>query len=170
MKTNTLRKDEDRRTDQHETVKEQLRDEVHDEIKRESDTTDQEKAEIQSVAHELKHKAIKEVATTEGEISRGRQMARVSQVINYLFGIIYGLLGLLIALELMGARQSSGFKQFIDAVTAPLITPFKGLLPTPSAGNSQLMLSYIIGVAVYGLVHLALRGLLRVMAERQTAV
>jgi hypothetical protein len=170
MKSNSLRKEENRRTDQHEAVKGQLRDQVHDEITRKSDITTQENAELDSVAHELKHKAIREVSVTESEISRGRQLARLSQVINYVFGLIYGLVGLLIALELMGARQSSGFKQFIDTVTMPLVAPFKGLMPDPSIGSFQLKLSYIIGLAVYVLLHFAVKGLLRLFVQRQTTI
>src|SRR5262249_22466547 len=131
---------------------------------------DHETAKIESVAHDLKQKAVHEVSATETEIQRAREVARVSQVINYLFGLVYGLLGLLIALELIGARESSGFKQFINAVTAPLVAPFKGLMPDPRVGNYQLMLSYIIGLVVYALLHFAVKGLLRVIAERQTRV
>jgi uncharacterized protein YggT (Ycf19 family) len=170
MKSNALTKDETRKTDQHETVKDQLRNQVHDEIQKKSRIDDREKSEIESVAHDLKHKAIHEVSATESEIAQSRTAARISQVINYIFGLIYGLLGLLIALELIGARESSGFKQFINVVTAPLVAPFKGLMPDPRVGNYQLMLSYIIGLVVYGLIHLALKGLLRLMAERPTTV
>jgi uncharacterized protein YggT (Ycf19 family) len=167
---NSLRQDEDRKATQHETVKGELREQVHEEIKQRSDIDDQEKAEIQSVAHELKHKAIHEVSSTEREIVHARQFARISQVVDYLFALVYGLLGLLIVLELMGARQSSGFKQFLDAVTYPLVAPFKGLMPDPRVGNFQLMLSYVIGLIVYGLIHLAVRGLIRLMAQRQTSI
>jgi uncharacterized protein YggT (Ycf19 family) len=170
MQPNSLRKDEDRKTDQHETVKGQLRSQVHEEIKRKSNINNEEKAEIESVAQELKHKAIREVSTTETELSRAKNVARTSQVVDYLFGLVYGLLGLLIILELIGARQSSGFKRFVDTVTYPLVAPFKGLMPDPSVGNFQLMLSYIIGLIVYGLIHLAVRGLMRLMVERKTTV
>jgi hypothetical protein len=170
MKSNSIRKDEDRKLDQHESVKGQLRDQVHEEIRRGSDIDDREKADIRSVAHDLKHKAIHEVSATESEISRGRIVARISQVIDYVFGLVYGLIGLLIALELMGARQASGFKQFIDTVTWPLVAPFKGLMPDPRVGNFQLMLSYIIGLVVYGLIHLAIKGFLRLTAERRTTI
>jgi hypothetical protein len=170
MRSNSLRKDEARRTDQHETVKGQLRNQVHDQIKRSSGIDERERAEIDFVAHKLKHRAIHEVADTEREVSRARQVARIAQVVNYVFGLIYGLIGLLIALELMGAREGSGFKQFIDTVTLPLVAPFKGLMPDPRLGNYQLMVSYIIGLVVYGLVHIAVRGLLRLAAERRTTV
>src|SRR2546422_9114743 len=167
---NSLKQDEDRRATQHETVKGALRNQVHEEIKQKSDVDEQERAEIESVAHDLKHKAIHEVSATEREIARARQFARISQVVDYLFGLVYGLLGLLIALELMGARQSSGFKQFLDAVTYPLVAPFKGLMPDPRVGNFQLMLSYVIGLIVYGLIHLAIRGLIRLIAQKPTAI
>ena len=167
---NSLKQDEDRKATQHETVKGELRKQVHDEIKQRSDIDDREKAEIESVAHELKHKAIHEVSTTEREIVRARQFARISQVVDYAFALVYGLLGLLIALELLGARQSSGFKQFLDAVTYPLVAPFKGLMPDPRVGNFQLMLSYVIGLIVYGLIHLAIRGLIRLIAQKPTAI
>jgi uncharacterized protein YggT (Ycf19 family) len=167
---NSLKQDEDRRATQHETVKGALRNQVHEEIKQRSDVDDQEKAEIESVAHDLKHKAIREVSATELEVTRARQFARISQVVDYLFGLVYGLLGLLIALELMGAHQSSGFKQFLDALTYPLVAPFKGLMPDPRVGNFQLMLSYIIGLIVYALIHFAVKGLIRLMAQRQTTI
>jgi uncharacterized protein YggT (Ycf19 family) len=170
MRSNSLRKDEARRTEQFESVKGELGKQVRDEIKKKSANDDREKTGIESVAHELKEEAIHEVAATESEIARARTVARISQVINYLFGLIYGLIGLLIALELMGARESSGFKQFINLITAPLVAPFKGLMPDPRIGNYQLMLSYIIGLVVYGLLHLAMKGLLRLAGERETSI
>ena len=170
MKSNSLRKDEDQRTDQYESVKDQVRNQVHEEIQRKSGIDSREKAEIESVAHDLKHEAIHEVAATENEISRARTVGRISQVMDYLFGLVYGLLGLLIALELMGARDSSGFKQFMNAITRPLVAPFRGLMPDPRVGHYQLMISYIIGLIVYGLIHLAVNGLLRLLAERKTSI
>ncbi|PYS28119.1 MAG: hypothetical protein DMG11_13890 [Acidobacteria bacterium] len=167
---NSLKQDEDRKATQHETVKGELREQVHDEIKQRADIDEHEKAEIESVAHELKHKAIHEVSTTEQEVTRARQFARISQVVDYLFGLVYGLLALLIALELLGARQGSGFKQFLDTVTYPLVAPFRGLMPDPRVGNFQLMLSYVIGLIVYALIHFAIKGLIRLMAQRPTVI
>lgn len=170
MKSNSLRQDDERRTEQHEAVKGELGSQLRNEIKKKSESDNREKAEIESVAHELKEKAIHEVSATESEIARARTVARISQVIDYLFGVIYGLIGLLIVLDLIGARESSGFKQFINVITAPLVAPFRGLMPDPRFGNFRLMLSYIIGLIVYGLLHLAVRGLLRLATERQTTV
>jgi uncharacterized protein YggT (Ycf19 family) len=119
------------------------------------------------VAARLKHKATAEVAETESELERARRSLRVSQVVDYVFFLIYGLIGLEIALELFGARQSSGFKRFLDAVTWPLLAPFRGLMPDPAVGSLQLMLSYIVALVVYFLLHRAVIGLLRLFAERK---
>jgi uncharacterized protein YggT (Ycf19 family) len=152
------------------SLRDELGNQVRNEIKKKSENDNREKAEIESVAHELKHKAIHEVFDNESEVARARTVARISQVVNYVFGLIYGLIGLLIALDLMGARESSGFKQLINLLTAPFLAPFRGLMPDPRVGNFRLMISYIIGLIVYALLHLAIRGLLRLAAERQTTV
>jgi uncharacterized protein YggT (Ycf19 family) len=80
------------------------------------------------------------------------------------------LIGLEIGLELLGARQSSGFKRFLDTVTTPILGPFRGLLPDPAVGSLQLMLSYVAAFAVYVIIHQAVKRLLRLFAERQSTV
>ena len=52
----------------------------------------------------------------------------------------------------------------------PLCAPFKGLLPTPGVGSFRLMLSYIVALAVYVLLHMAVNGLFRLFVHRKTAV
>jgi uncharacterized protein YggT (Ycf19 family) len=163
--------DEARRIAQHETVKGKLQEDVHARIAQESATSSPaEQAEVKSVAADLKHKATAEVAETEGELSRARRMIRVSQVGEYAFFVIYGLIGLEIVLELFGARQASGFKRGLDAVTWPLLAPFRGLMPDPAVGSMQLMLSYVAAFVVYVLLHLAFNGLLRLFTQRKSSV
>jgi hypothetical protein len=95
---------------------------------------------------------------------RAASASRVVQVIDFAFFLVLSLLGLEIALELLGARQSSGFKQFLDAVTAPLVQPFAGLLPNPSFRSAQLMLTYVAALVVYAILHQAIRRLVRIVA------
>ncbi|HJQ71742.1 MAG TPA: YggT family protein [Blastocatellia bacterium] len=163
--------DESRRVAQHEAIKGTVREEVHSEIARKADRLDPvERAEADQVAEELKHKAVHEVRETETEIDRARGVARVSQVIDYIFYLIYGIIGLEIILELIGARESNGFKNFIDTIASPLLAPFRGLVADPARGAMQLRLSYIVALAVYLLLHLAINGLLRMIAHRKTTV
>lgn len=163
--------DESRRIAQHEAVKNNIRSEVHSEIARHADDRGSaDSAQLEAVAGRLKHKAVKEVTLTEAEIDRARIVARISQVVDYLFYIAYGIIGLEVLLEALGARESSGFKQLIDSLATPLLAPFKGLIFDPARGPYRFMLSYIFGLIVYVLLHLAVNGLLRMVVHRKTAV
>lgn len=103
------------------------------------------------------------VAAERGD-ERAASVSRVAQVIDYVFFLVFSLIGLEIVLELLGARQSSGFKQFLDAVTAPLVQPFAGLLPNPSFRSAQLMLTHVAALVVYAILHQAIRRLVRILA------
>ncbi|MFY9558438.1 MAG: YggT family protein [Blastocatellia bacterium] len=163
--------DESERIAEHEAVKREARKGVHAEIADQADRLDErDKARAAEVGDQLKQKAITEVADTEAELDRARGVARISQVVDYLFYIIYGLIGLEILLDLLGARDSNAFKNLIDRLNAPLLAPFRGLMPDPSSGRFQLRISYIVALIVYVLLHLAINGLLRLIAHRKTAV
>jgi len=166
-----LAADEARRIAQHESVKSEVREQVHAEITRKSDArSPADQADAEALAESLKRKAVREVAATESELDRGQSAARASQVVDYIFYIVYGIIGLEIVLDAIGARQSAGFKQFIDAIATPFLAPFRGLMPTPGVGSFRLMLSYIVALAVYILLHMAVNGLLRLMVHRKTVV
>lgn len=163
--------DESRKMAQHEAVKGAVRDEVHSEIARKAerlDPADRERTDV--VAERFKERAVEEVAQTETEIDRARGAARISQVVDYIFFFIYGLIGLMIILDLIGARRTNAFYGFISAVTGPLLAPFRGLVDDPSTERIRFRLSYIVALIVYLLVHLAVNGLLRLIAHRKTVV
>ena len=166
-----LAADEARRISQHESVKGAVRENVHAEISREAArSTPGEHAQTEQIAGSLKHRAVQEVATTESELERSKSVARVSQVVDYIFYLVYGVIGLEIVLNLLGARQSAGFKQFIDALGAPFLGPFRGLLLEPGIGRFRLMTSYFLALGVYLLLHMAVNGLLRIFVHRKTVV
>jgi uncharacterized protein YggT (Ycf19 family) len=171
MESQTLADDEARRIAQHELVKARLEDDVHARIAQESAASSPaEQAEVKSVAAGLKQKATAEVAETERELQRARRMTRIAQVGEFVFFVIYGLIGLEIVLELFGARQASAVKRFLDTVTLPLLGPFRGLMPDPAVGSMQFMLSYVVALIVYILLHRALNGVLQLFAERKSSI
>ena len=166
----TLTKDEERRLAQHEEVKAKVVNDVQAKILEDADqVAPDERQHVERVARDLKRKAIDEVGEKEHEIRRGRAVIRMSQVVDYLFCVVYGLIGLQVVLEMIGAREGSGFKQFMNTVTAPLLAPFRGLVVDPGVGPFQFMLSYVMALLIYGLLHLAVRGLLRIFVSRRTA-
>ena len=79
------------------------------------------------------------------------------------------MISLQISLDLMGARRGNGFRVFIETVCAPLLAPFKGLMPSVGGGGFQLRLSYVFALVAYLLLHMAINGLLRLLASRNTA-
>lgn len=163
--------DEARKIAQHEAVKGAVRDEVHSEIARKADRLDPaERAQADVVAGRFKERAVAEVVETEAEIDRARGAARISQVVDYIFYFIYGLIGLMIILDLIGARRTNAFYGLISTVTGPLLAPFRGLVDDPSNDHIRFRLSYIVALIVYLLVHLAINGLLRLIAHRKTVV
>jgi YggT family protein len=168
---NNLAIEEENRLARHEAVKNEINREVQSEVAREAENLNpQDQRRLASVGQDLRSKSIDEVASTEGELQRAKGVARFSQVIDYIFYLIYGIITLEIILELLGARDGNAFKRFVDAVSAPFLVPFKSLLVDPAAGRFQLRLSYFVALIVYILLHLAINGMLRLFAHRKTTV
>ena len=167
-----LATEEARRAVQHESVKAQVEGEVQSEIADQASVPAAgEPQRIQQVAGEFRSKAVDEVIDTEREVERGRGAARVSQVIDYIFYVIYGLLAMRFLLALMAARSTAGFVQFIVAVTYPFYEPFRGIVASPRTGEGHtLLLPIVIAIIAYVLLHLAINGLLRMLAHRKTAI
>jgi uncharacterized protein YggT (Ycf19 family) len=162
---------EERRLAEHESVTAGVRENVHAEIARDAArVTADEGGDAEALASSLRHKAVTQVATTEAELERSRRFARVSQIADYLFYLVYGLIGLEVALDALGARDSAPFKKFIDAVAAPFLAPFQALLPTPAIGRVRFMISYIVAIVVYMLLHAALNGLFRLFVQKKVVV
>ncbi|MBA3320164.1 MAG: YggT family protein [Pyrinomonadaceae bacterium] len=172
MQDDKLAADEARRQMQHDAIKSQVESDVNSEIATRADrTTRIEARQMEQVAGEMRGKAINEVAETEREVERSRGLARVSQVVDYIFYVIYALLAVRLLLALLAARSSAGFVQFIRSVTDPLYAPFRGIVGSPSIeGGYTLALPIVIAIIVYALVHAGINGLLRLVAHRKTAI
>jgi hypothetical protein len=173
MSDDKLAVDEARRAAQHGSVKSQVEGEVNAEISERAAAKAMpgESQRIDHVAGEFRSKAVNEVVDTEREVDRSRSLARVSQVVDYIFWVIYALLAMRFLLALMAARSSAGFVQFIVTVSNPFYLPFQGIVASPRTdGGHTLMLPIIIAIIAYALLHLAINGLLRMFAHRKTEI
>ncbi len=169
--TTSVLLDEARRQAAHQEVKSAIDDGVKTQIKSESVRVEpEESAELAGVAAELKHKSALETVETGRELERGRMAARVSQLGDYLFYLIYGLISLQFMLRLLGARPGNGFVRFISGVTLPLLAPFERILPTLSDGVNRVELSYLLALVVFILLHLAINGAFRLSAHRKVTI
>jgi uncharacterized protein YggT (Ycf19 family) len=172
MEDNKLGADEARRALQHESVKAEIESDVNAEIAAQAAGATRVEAHREAqIAGEFRSKAVSEVVETEREVERSRALARVSQVIDFIFYVIYALLGLRLLLALLAARRSAGFMQFIFGVTDPLYAPFRGIVASPTAeGGHTLAVPIIIAIIVYLLLHLGIKALLRMIAHRKTEI
>ncbi|HQR35635.1 MAG TPA: hypothetical protein PLK30_23040 [Blastocatellia bacterium] len=169
--TNTLFIDDRRRVEQYETVKESARSEIEAQVTQQADDlTIAERNEAAALGKELKQKALSEVRETGQELERVRMVARVSQFVDYVFYLIYGLISLQIVFDLFGARRGNGIRDFIEFVSAPILAPFKNLFLDPAAGVFRLRFSYLAALVIYILLHIAINGLLRMLALRKAAI
>lgn len=167
-----LAQDESRRTSNYEAIKSEAKAEVGGEIAADIHYPTAEAAQhIENLAGSMRQKAVDEVIDTGGEVERGRFFARVSQIVDYIFYLIYGLLAIRLMLALFAANNSAGFVQLIKNITDPFYAPFKGIVPSLSAeGGFTLALPIIVAIVVYLLLHLAVNGLLRIFVHRKTTV
>ena len=171
MEDNKVTADEARRAAQHELMKSQVERDVNADIaERAEHTTRAEAQEMDQVAGRFRDKAINEVVGTDREVGRARVLARISQVIDYVFYVVYMLLAIRLVLALIAARSSSGFVQLIQTVTDPFYSLFRGILASPSAGGYTLVLPIVIAIIVYALLHAVITRLLRLIAHRRTEI
>ena len=168
-----LAAEEARRAAQHESVKSQVEGEVNAEIsdRAAAKATRDEAQRIDNVASDFRSRAVDEVIDTEHEVQRSRGLARVSQVVDYIFYVIYALLGMRFLLALMAARSTAGFVQFIVTVSNPFYAPFRGIVASPRTDQGHtLLLPVVVAIISYVLLHLLINGLLRMLAQRKTQI
>jgi hypothetical protein len=173
MNDDKLALEEARRAAQHEAVKTQVEGDVQADItdRAARTTVPDESRRIDQVAGDFREKAVDEVIDTEREVQRSRGLARISQIVDYIFYLIYALLGMRFLLALMAARSSAGFVQFIVTITNPFYAPFRGIVASPSTDQGHtLLLPIVVAMIAYVILHLAINGLLRMFAHRKTEI
>jgi uncharacterized protein YggT (Ycf19 family) len=172
MKDDRVAADEARRAAQHGETTAAVERDVNEEIaQRAEHGGTEDNSRLDGIASSMRGHAMDEVAGTSRELDRARGTARISQVVDYAFGLVYGLLAIRLVLMLLAARSSNVFVQFIDTVTNPFYAPFRGIVNSPTAeGGYTLAVPIIIAIVVYALVHAAINGLLRMLVHRKTSV
>jgi len=170
MENKNLATDEARREAQLEAMKERVESDINASIaRRATQTAAPEAQKLEKVASHLRGNANDGVVEKDHELGRARGLARAAQIINYLFGVLYALLGVRLFLTLVGARESAGFVRFINALTRPFYEPFRGIVASPSIdGGYTLALPILVAAGAYGLLHLGIVGILRLIAHRET--
>jgi uncharacterized protein YggT (Ycf19 family) len=75
------------------------------------------------------------------------------------------------ALALIAANPNSGFVQLIRTITDPFYGMFRGIVSSPVADDgSTFALPLVIALVAYMMLHLAVKGFLRLVVHRRTDV
>jgi uncharacterized protein YggT (Ycf19 family) len=172
MQDRKVAADEARRVARHEATTSSVAQDVDADIAARADHGNAEEGvRLDRVASDMRTSAIDDAAGQGREMSRARGIARLSQVVDYIFFVLYGLLAVRLVLALLAARASNGFVQFINAVTDPFYALFRGIVSSPSAeGGYTLAVPIIIAIGAYALLHFAINAFLRMLVHRKTAV
>jgi YggT family protein len=102
-------------------------------------------------------------AATRSREQRSYAVGRVIMGVDYLFYLLYAVLAVRFVLALVGASRTAGFVQFINGITQPFYAPFSGIVAAPSMNGGVMDFPVLIAILAYALLHMAVRGLLRLM-------
>ncbi len=95
-------------------------------------------------------------------------LTRLREIVDYLFYIAYSIISLIVILELAGASDKCGFKEFLNRLTLPLLGGFVGMFPDPIfAERYRLRISYFAALFVYLLLHVAVYGFMRLVDPKR---
>lgn len=102
-------------------------------------------------------------------VERDRHLFGISQVVTYLFSLVYGLLLIRIVLALLGASPSTPFVGLIHAAARPFHAPFDGIASTLTTNpDARVVMPMVVAIFVGVLVHAAIIGLLRLFAPHES--
>ena len=105
------------------------------------------------------------IETDHSSVPRVAVVARIARIADYLFGVLYVVLLVRLALEFFNARKGTGFVELIRAMTDPFYAPFKGIVATNTVDGAHVVWPLAVAIVGYMLLHAALRGLLRLVAR-----
>lgn len=129
-----------------------------------------EPARIDAVAEKLRGHALDDVSRTDRDQRAALYAGRMAQIVDYVFFLAYALLVVRFLLELVAARPGAGFTRFVEALTDPIYAPFRNIVRSLPMGDGQVVISIAIAFIGYGVLHLAIRGVLKMIATRRTTV
>jgi hypothetical protein len=106
--------------------------------------------------HNLRHAEDLSVYEQERAIAAANQNSAVARVVNivyFLFGVLELLLATRVILHLVGANPANGFANFIYAVSNPFVALFSTLVKNPAFGaNGVLEITTIIAMFAYAIL------------------
>lgn len=84
--------------------------------------------------------------------NQNSSVARVVNIVYYLFGIVELLLAVRVILHLIGVNPGNGFANFIDVLSAPFVSLFSSLLQNPTLGTTAVLeITTLIAMVIWAI-------------------
>src|SRR5215207_1147448 len=94
-------------------------------------------------------------------------VARIVNIVYFLFGVVELLLLFRLILQLMGADPASGFANFIYALSYPFVALFANILQNPAVGTTGVLeITTIIAMLAWAVVALLVGRLMWLVLSR----
>jgi len=97
-----------------------------------------------------------EVAEKQRSIKAANQNSAIARIVNivyFLFGILELLLALRVVLHAVGANPDNGFANFIYAITWPFVALFSNLFTNPALSSTAVLeLTTVVSMIVWAIV------------------
>jgi hypothetical protein len=100
---------------------------------------------------------VSEVRTSQSEPEREQRIFtfKASQLIWLVFGVLEALIILRIGLKLIGANPDSPIVALIYGITGLFLSPFVGMIGSPTSGSMILETSSMFALGIYALIAIA---------------
>ncbi len=170
--TNRISSDEDRLVEQRRSTKAVIESDLNAEIAQRAERdAHQDVDRLEGMAEEVKDKAVAEVRDAAHIEQRRKNLARFVQIVDFLFYVVYALLGTRLLLGMMAANSESGFVQLIRSLTDPFYAMFRGVVASPTVeGGYTFALPILVAIGAYMLLHWGIRSLARLAAYRSSEI
>ena len=100
---------------------------------------------------------------TWGTTSRGRTLSMVERGLDFVFGLLYLVLAIRLALDFFRASKGAGFYELISSLSDPFYAPFRGLFGATSVEGHPMVWPLLVAILAYMVLHAVLRRGLRLL-------
>ena len=119
---------------------------------------------------ELQHNQDMNIQENERSITAANQNSSIARIVNivyFLFGVLELLLAVRVVLHLIGVNADNGFANFIYVLSGPFVALFASLLKNPALSTTAVLeITTLIGMIVYAIAAWIIGRLIWLMLSR----
>lgn len=107
-----------------------------------------------------------EEVISDMETTEPKSAFTVYSIIAYIANSIEGILAIRLLLRLLGANTATPFVRFMNTISAPLVSPFRGIFANTQVNGSTIEWYTVIAMVAYAVIAYALIRLIQTLVRR----